>query len=140
MSKSKDKTLQAIIKLKDEISGPLKNVMTNMEKLNKSTTASKKAFADFEGGMKQVGKSAVKTVASVGGWVAGAALGTKIGAAIGSIIPGAGHFTSVLREQVSFELQNIFPFFWSTTLFSNSDKPRTSVPKAIGSIAKKFIT
>lgn len=41
-------------------------------------------------GMKQVGKSAVKTVASVGGWVAGAALGTKIGAAIGSIIPGAG--------------------------------------------------
>ena len=41
-------------------------------------------------GMKQVGKSAVKTVASVGGWVAGAALGTKIGAAIGSIVPGAG--------------------------------------------------
>lgn len=41
-------------------------------------------------GMKQVGKSAVKTVASVSGWVAGAALGTKIGAAIGSIIPGAG--------------------------------------------------
>lgn len=44
----------------------------------------------FKSGMKQVGKSAVKTVASVGGWVAGAALGTKIGAAIGSIIPGAG--------------------------------------------------
>ena len=41
-------------------------------------------------GMKQLGKSAVKTVASVGGWVAGAAIGTKIGAAIGSIIPGAG--------------------------------------------------
>ena len=41
-------------------------------------------------GMKQIGKSSVKTVASVGGWVAGAAIGTKIGAAIGSIIPGAG--------------------------------------------------
>ena len=41
-------------------------------------------------GMKQLGKSTVKTVASVGGWVAGAALGTKVGAAIGSIIPGAG--------------------------------------------------
>ncbi|MBR2525268.1 hypothetical protein IKE67_02260 [bacterium] len=41
-------------------------------------------------GMRQIGKSSVKTVASVGGWVAGAALGTKIGAAIGSIIPGAG--------------------------------------------------
>ena len=32
---AQDKTLQAIIKLKDEISGPLKNVITNMEKLNK---------------------------------------------------------------------------------------------------------
>lgn len=41
-------------------------------------------------GMKQLGKSTVKTVASVGGWVAGAALGTKIGALIGSVIPGAG--------------------------------------------------
>ena len=41
-------------------------------------------------GVKQLGKSAVKTVASVGGWVAGAAVGTKVGAAIGSIIPGAG--------------------------------------------------
>ena len=35
MSKSSDKTLQAIIKLKDEISGPLKKVMGNMENLNK---------------------------------------------------------------------------------------------------------
>ena len=41
-------------------------------------------------GMKQIGKSTVKTCASVGGWVAGAAIGTKVGAAIGSIIPGAG--------------------------------------------------
>lgn len=37
-------------------------------------------------GIKQLGKSAVKTAASVGGWAAGAA----VGAAIGSIIPGAG--------------------------------------------------
>ena len=41
-------------------------------------------------GMKQLGKSTVKTAASVGGWVAGAALGTKLGALIGSVIPGAG--------------------------------------------------
>ncbi len=41
-------------------------------------------------GVKQLGKSTVKTGASVGGWVAGAALGTKIGALIGSVIPGAG--------------------------------------------------
>lgn len=37
-------------------------------------------------GIKQLGKSIVKTAASVGGWAAGAA----IGAAIGSVIPGAG--------------------------------------------------
>lgn len=41
-------------------------------------------------GMRQLGKSTVKTAASVGGWVAGATVGTKIGALIGSIIPGAG--------------------------------------------------
>ena len=41
-------------------------------------------------GVKQLGKSTVKTAASVGGWVAGAALGTKLGALIGSVIPGAG--------------------------------------------------
>lgn len=37
-------------------------------------------------GMAQLGKSTVKTAASVGGWAAGAA----VGAAIGSVIPGAG--------------------------------------------------
>lgn len=37
-------------------------------------------------GVKQVGKSAVKTAASVGGWAAGAA----VGAAVGSVIPVAG--------------------------------------------------
>lgn len=37
-------------------------------------------------GMKQLGKSVVKTAASAGGWVAGAA----VGAAIGSVIPVAG--------------------------------------------------
>ena len=38
---AQDKVLQAVIKLKDEISGPLKSEMGSMEKLNKSTTASK---------------------------------------------------------------------------------------------------
>lgn len=80
MSKSKDKTLQAIIKLKDEISGPLKNVMTNMEKLNKSTTASKKAFADFEGGMKQVGKGCAVAGAAITGAIGGIfAASSKVG-------------------------------------------------------------
>lgn len=39
-----------------------------------------------EKGFKQLGKSIVKTAASVGGW----AVGAEIGAAIGSVIPGAG--------------------------------------------------
>lgn len=39
-----------------------------------------------EGGIKQLGKSTVKTAASIGGWSAGMA----VGAAIGSVIPGAG--------------------------------------------------
>lgn len=37
-------------------------------------------------GIKQLGKSAVKTAANIGGWAAGAA----VGGAVGSIIPGAG--------------------------------------------------
>ena len=77
---AQDKTLQAIIKLKDEISGPLKNVMGNMEKLNKSTTASKKAFADFTGGMKQVGKACAVTGAAITGAIGGVfAASSKVG-------------------------------------------------------------
>lgn len=41
-------------------------------------------------GMKQLGKSTVKTAASVGGWIAGSMLGAKVGAVIGSVIPVAG--------------------------------------------------
>lgn len=37
-------------------------------------------------GVKQLGKSTIKTAASVGGW----AVGAEVGAAIGSVIPGAG--------------------------------------------------
>ena len=77
---AQDKTLQAIIKLKDEISGPLKNVMGNMEKLNKSTTASKKAFANFEGGMRQVGKTCAVAGAAITGSIGGIfAASSKVG-------------------------------------------------------------
>ena len=38
-----DKVLQAVIKLKDEISKPLKSVKQNMENLNKSTVETKKS-------------------------------------------------------------------------------------------------
>ena len=39
-------------------------------------------------GFKQLGKTAVKTTAEVGGWAAGTALGAKAGAAIGTCIGG----------------------------------------------------
>lgn len=50
------------------------------------------AFAQggFDSGMKQLGKTAVKTVATGAGWVGGTAAATAIGAAIGSIFPGVG--------------------------------------------------
>jgi len=45
-------------------------------------------------GIKQIGKSSVKTAASIGGWVAGSAIAAKggamAGAAIGSAFPGVG--------------------------------------------------
>ena len=50
------------------------------------------AFAQggFDSGMKQLGKTAVKTVATGAGWVGGTAAATALGAAIGSIFPGVG--------------------------------------------------
>lgn len=41
-------------------------------------------------GIKQIGKSAVKVAADVGGWAVGAKAGAAAGAAIGSIFPGVG--------------------------------------------------
>lgn len=70
MSKSADKTLQAIIKLKDEFSKPLKGVISKSEQLNKSMGASQKVFKDFKGGMNTVGKSCA---------VAGAAITASVG-------------------------------------------------------------
>ena len=40
----------------------------------------------FKKGMKQLGRSAVKTVSSVAGWVAGSVLGSKLGSVIGAAI------------------------------------------------------
>lgn len=45
-------------------------------------------------GIKQIGKSVVKSGASIGGWIVGSAIATKggaaLGAAIGSVVPGVG--------------------------------------------------
>ncbi len=50
------------------------------------------AFAQggFDSGMKQLGKTGLKTVATGAGWVGGTAAATALGAAIGSIFPGVG--------------------------------------------------
>lgn len=40
----------------------------------------------FKRGLKQLGRSAVKTVANVAGWVAGSALGTRLGVILGAIV------------------------------------------------------
>ena len=71
---SQTKTLQAIIKLKDEISKPLKTVKANMEAIGKSVNDTKKKLSDFNDGMSFVGKNSVKigatmvaSIASIGG-------------------------------------------------------------------------
>lgn len=75
-----DKVLQAVIKLKDEISKPLKSVKNNMETLNKSTAEAKKKLSDFEGGMKQVGKGCAVAGAAITGTIGGIfAASSKVG-------------------------------------------------------------
>lgn len=75
-----DKVLQAVIKLKDEISKPLKSVKNNMETLNKSTAEAKKKLSDFEGGMKQVGKGCAVAGAAITGAIGGVfAASSKVG-------------------------------------------------------------
>lgn len=50
------------------------------------------AFAQggLDSGIKQIGKTGLKTVATGAGWVGGTAAATALGAAIGSIFPGVG--------------------------------------------------
>ena len=75
-----DKVLQAVIKLKDEISKPLKGIKQNMENLNKATTKTKKELSDFTGGMKQVGKACAVTGAAITGAIGGVfAASSKVG-------------------------------------------------------------
>ena len=75
-----DKVLQAVIKLKDEISKPLKSVKQNMENLNKSTVETKKKLSDFTGGMNQVGKACAVTGAAITGTIGGIfAASSKVG-------------------------------------------------------------
>ena len=75
-----DKVLQAVIKLKDEISKPLKSVKQNMENLNKSTVETKKKLSDFSGGMNQVGKSCAVAGAAITGAIGGVfAASSKVG-------------------------------------------------------------
>lgn len=81
---AKDKTLQAIIKLKDEFSKPLKTIKGNMETLGKQVDKTKKDLADFNTGMKTVGKGAM---------LAGGAITAAVGGAL----------VSCTKEAIKFE-------------------------------------
>lgn len=81
---AQDKTLQAIIKLKDEFSKPLKGIKGNMETLGKQVDKTKRDLADFNTGMKTVGKGAM---------VAGGAITAAIG----------GAMVSCTKEAIAFE-------------------------------------
>ena len=81
---AKDKTLQAIIRLKDEFSKPLKGIKGNMETLGKQVDKTKRDLADFNTGMKTVGKGAM---------VAGGAITAAIG----------GAMVSCTKEAIAFE-------------------------------------
>lgn len=75
-----DKVLQAVIKLKDEISKPLKSVKANMENLGKSVDESKKTLSDFSNKMNSVGKGCAVAGATITGAIGGIfAASSKVG-------------------------------------------------------------
>lgn len=80
----KDKTLEAIIKLRDEVSRPLKDIKKSMTDFGKHVDKTKKELSSFNTGMKTVGKSAML----VGGAIT-AGLGTA--------------FASCAKEAMEFE-------------------------------------
>ena len=69
------KELKAVIRLKDELSKPLKGIKSSMESLNKATNESKNKLKDFTGGMNQVAKGCA---------VAGGAITASIGGIFGA--------------------------------------------------------
>lgn len=81
---AQDKTLQAVIKLRDEFTGPLKGLKKNMDTFGKQVNNTKKELADFNTGMKTVGKGAM---------VAGGAITAAIG----------GAMVSCTKEAIAFE-------------------------------------
>lgn len=81
---AQDKTLQAVIKLRDEFTGPLKGLKKNMDTFGKQVNNTKKELADFNTGMKTVGKGAI---------VAGGAITAAIGGAL----------VSCTKEAIAFE-------------------------------------
>lgn len=81
---TKDKTLQAIIKLKDEFSRPLVGIQGSMSEFGKHVNKTKKDLADYNEGMKTVAKGAIK---------AGGAITLAVGGAL----------VSCTKEAIAFE-------------------------------------
>ena len=72
---AQDKVLQAVIKLRDEITKPLKGIKGEMEKLKTATGKSKKKLEEYHKGLQTVGKGAMVAGAAITASVGGAFIG-----------------------------------------------------------------
>ena len=70
-----DKVLQVVIKLKDEMSKPLKGIRGEMDKLKTATGESKKKLEEYHKGLQTVGKGAMVAGAAITASVGGAFIG-----------------------------------------------------------------
>lgn len=106
-----DRTLMAILKLRDDFSKPLKKAKDNMESFGKATNESKKKMQNFNDGMKTVGKTSI----AVGGTIV-AALGGALVSCSKKAIEFESAFAGVVKtldtkglsgDQVTETLNNL---------------------------------
>lgn len=106
-----DRTLMAILKLRDDFSKPLKKAKDNMESFGKATNESKKKMQNFNDGMKTVGKTSI----AVGGTIV-AALGGALVSCTKKAIEFESAFAGVVKtldtkglsgDQVTETLNNL---------------------------------
>ena len=81
---AQDKVLQAVIKLRDEMTQPLKGIRGEIDKLKTATGKSKKKLEEYHKGLQTVGKGAM---------VAGAAITASVG----------GAFVGATKSAIEFE-------------------------------------
>ena len=86
-----EKELRAVIKLRDEISKPLKEINGVLKDVDSQTKQSKKSFFDYGDTLKKVGKQAT---------LAGGAIVASIGGALGMVAKQAIEFESAFTGVV----------------------------------------